>query len=90
MSCCLVHHCIDAGQLTWSNSRKEMAKREHGVRFAATKVGLELPDRIAPFACQALHRPYQHSLQTLSKISAAEKFSRIPLLVSAFAQIHLP
>ena len=67
-----------------------MIERQHRVRLAAAEVGLELHHRVAALAGEALHRADQHPLQALGEIGAAEELDRVPVLVRALAQMHLP
>ena len=69
---------------------EQVVKRQHRVRLAAAEVGLELHHRVAALAGEALHRAYQHPFQALGEIGAAEELDRVPVLVGALAEMHLP
>ena len=69
---------------------EQVVKRQHRVRLAAAEIGLELHDRVAALAGEAPHGAYQHPLQALGEIGAAEELDRVPVFVSPFAEVHLP
>lgn len=51
-----------------------MVERQHGMGFAAAKIGLQLHNRIAALTRQALYRADQHAVKTFGEIGAAEWF----------------
>ena len=67
-----------------------MIQRKHGVRFAASEVGLELHHRIAGAICDPLDGLRQQALQAFGKEGAAKEFPRIAVFVGAFAKMNLP
>ena len=50
-----------------------MIEREHRVRLAAAKVGLELHHRVAAIAREPLHSSDQESMQALGKKGSADE-----------------
>ena len=67
-----------------------MIQRKNGVRLAAAEVGLELHDRIAARAVEALDRPDQEPSQALGEVGTAEELDRLPVFVGALAEVDLP
>ena len=67
-----------------------MVERQHRVRLAAAEIRLELHHRVAAFAGEALHATHEEALQALGEIRAAEELGGLPILVRAFAEVHLP
>jgi len=67
-----------------------MIQSEHRVGLTAAEIGLKLNNRIPTLARDALNRGYQQASEALGEVCAAEKLHRIPVLVCALAQVHLP
>ena len=67
-----------------------MVEGQHGVGLAAAEIGLQLNDRIATPSGKATRRPDQHSLQAFGQVGTAKELDRVPVLIRAFAQMHLP
>ena len=52
---------------------EQVVERQHRVGLAAAEVGLELHDRVAALAGEALHGADQQALQALGEVGAAEE-----------------
>lgn len=58
--------------------------------LAATEVRLQLDNRVAALAGNALHASDEETFQAVGQESAAEELRRLPILVAAFADVDLP
>ena len=86
----IAQHRVDAGQIARRRAGEKVVQGEHRVGLAAAEVRLELYDRVAGSAAEALHGARQHALQAFGQVRAPEELDRIAVLVSALAQVHLP
>jgi hypothetical protein len=60
------------------------------MRLAAAEVGLELHDRIAASAVEALDRPNQEPPEALGEVGTAEELDRLPVFIRSLAEMNLP
>src|SRR5712692_4423594 len=60
------------------------------MRLAATKVRLELDDRIAACTRQPLDGADEQTLEALGQVRAAEELRGLLVFVAAFAKMNLP
>jgi hypothetical protein len=59
------------------------------VRLAAPEVGLELDDRVAPGAGEALERTDEECLEPVGEECALEELPRVSVLRRRLAAVHL-
>ena len=81
---------VHAREFPGSRAGEQVVQRQHGVRFAAAEVGLELHHRIAVALRDALYGLRKQARQAFGKEGAAEEFLRVAVLVRAFAKMGLP
>ena len=86
----LPEHIVRACEFARRSAREQVIQRQHGVRFPASEVGLELHHRIAASVCNPLHGLRQQAFQAFGKVSAAKEFLRISVFVGPFAKMGLP
>src|ERR1700687_4289909 len=67
-----------------------MVEGQHRVGLAAAKVVLQRYDRIAALAGEAPNGTGKKPLQAFGQGRAAEELDRLPVLVRALTQMHLP
>ena len=60
------------------------------MRLPATKVGLELHDRVAAPAGQTSDAAHEELLEALGQVGAAGKLGGVAVFVAALAEVHLP
>src|SRR5690606_4646598 len=86
----LGHHGIYTRQLSGTCARKQVVKREHRVRLAAAEVSLELHDRVAALAGEALHCADEKAFETFGQKRASKELGGLAVLVTALAEVYLP
>ena len=86
----LLEHGREVGNLPHAGAATHhMVKREHAVRFAATKRGLKLNDGLAIETSHAAQRLHEQPLHAFGHIRSIEKFDRVAVLQLALAARHL-
>ena len=66
-----------------------MVEREHGVGLAATKVGLELDDRVSAGSREAAQGASEQRFETLGQVGAGEELSRVLVLRGGATKVDL-
>ena len=77
----LFQQFLGTGQFAGRSAGEQVIQGQHGVRLAATEVGLQFDNRIAPFAMQSLDGLRQQALQAFGEECPAEEFRRVLVFV---------